>query len=42
LLTKDEHLRSIDMLRLRVIMDRFELSSPAIATPREILRSLLR
>lgn len=42
LLTTDEHLRGMDYLRLKLLLEKFELSAPVIATPREIVKSFLR
>jgi len=38
LLTSDEHLRGIDFVRLTFELQSFDLPSPVIATPREIVR----
>jgi predicted nucleic acid-binding protein len=42
LLTNDAHLRGIDFLRLKFVMERFDLTPPAIATPAEIVKKFLR
>lgn len=42
LLTTDEHIRGADYLRLKLLLEEFELSAPVIATPREIVKSFLR
>jgi predicted nucleic acid-binding protein len=42
LLTTDEHLRGVDYLRLKLLLEKFELSPPVIATPREIVKNFLR
>ena len=42
LVTTDEHLRGVDFLRLKFLLERFELSAPVIATPREIVKNFLR
>lgn len=42
LLTNDEHLRGVDYLRLKLLLEKFELSAPVIATPREIVRKFFR
>jgi hypothetical protein len=38
LLTSDEHLRGIDFERLTFELQSFDLPTPVIATPREIVR----
>ena len=42
LLTTDEHLRGIDFLQLTFVLERFDLSAPVIATPREIVQKFFR
>lgn len=42
LLTTDEHLRGIDFLRLKFALEKFDLTAPVIATPREIVKNFLR
>ena len=42
LLTSDEHVRGIDLPDLKLLLDRFDLSAPVIATPAEIVRKFLR
>lgn len=42
LLTSDSHLRSIDHQTLTLTLNRFDLSPPVIATPREIVRKFFR
>ena len=42
LLTSDEHLRGIDFERLTFELQAFDLPTPVIATPREIVRRFFR
>jgi len=42
LLTSDEHLRAIDFQLLSFELEPFEVSSPVIASPREIVRKFCR
>jgi predicted nucleic acid-binding protein len=42
LLTSDEHLRAIDFQRLSFELSPFEVTTPIIATPREIVRKFFR
>ena len=42
LLTSDEHLRGIDFERLTFELQSFDLPTPVIATPREIVRRFFR
>ena len=42
LLTTDEHLRGVDYLQSKFLLEKFELSAPVIATPREIVRKFSR
>lgn len=42
LLTSDEHLRAVDFHRLSFGLNGFDLSTPIIATPREIVRKFFR
>ena len=42
LLTSDEHLRTVDFQRLSFELASFDLSTPIIATPREIVRKFFR
>lgn len=41
LLTSDNHLRSIDHLHLTWLLNRYDLKTPVIATPLEIVRKFL-
>lgn len=42
LLSSDEHLRGIDHERLTLLLNRFDLVAPVIATPREIVHRFFR
>jgi predicted nucleic acid-binding protein len=42
LLTTDEHLRGMDFLQLKLVLEEYGLSAPVIATPREIVRQFYR
>ncbi len=41
LLTTDEHLRGLDFQRLKFVLEKYDLSAPVIATPREIVQKFL-
>jgi hypothetical protein len=38
----EDVLHAIDFLQLKFVLERFELSVPVIATPREIVKTFLR
>jgi hypothetical protein len=42
LLTSDEHLRAVDHEQATLLLRRYELIAPVIATPREIARKFFR
>jgi len=42
LLSSDEHLRGIDLARLTIELQNFDLTAPVIATPREIVRKFFQ
>jgi hypothetical protein len=42
LLTSDAHLRGVDLERLTLLLQGFDVSAPVIATPREIVRKFCR
>ena len=42
LLTSDEHLRGVDFERLSFELQRFDVTVPVVATPREIVRKFFR
>ena len=42
LLSNDEHLRGMDFPRLTVELQRFDLTAPVIATPRELVRKFFQ